>query len=257
MKILKKFLSGLLACTMIMQAGMVIQAKETVLTPQNSSYTVPVTPNVDYNMNIGWKFCKPNYMEDYKEVLSGYDMTMEPVKNSTHLNYTDSLEYIKRKYGDGTKNFYDVDFEDYSWETVSVPHTYNDDDIFDGYTNGSGEAVERGFSFYRKHFKLGTEHTGQKIFVEFEGIRQSAYVWVNGRPVGKYELGVDPFGFDITEYVNTGDGDSGDNVIAIATDSSGGGNFYGTFQSETRPGSAWGAWTEQRHSGTARDLTLY
>lgn len=236
---MKKQLCALLACAMITPMGFVVQANAAGSEPVNTAYTVPVSPNVDYNMNIGWKFCKPDYMSDYKTVLSGYELTTPDFnKSQIHLNYADSLEYVKQKYGNGEYNFYDVDFDDSSWETISVPHTYNDDDIFDGYANGSGEAVERGMSFYRKHFTLDEKHNGQKIFVEFEGIRQSAYVWVNGIPVGKYELGVDPFGFDITAAVNYG----GDNVIAVANDSSSGGNFYGTAQKETRPGSAWGAW---------------
>lgn len=231
---LKKLLSGLLAGAIIIQAGIVVQAEGAALPAQDNAYTVPISPNVDYNMNIDWKFCKPNYTELVNP------RTGTKLSKQDSWNYDDSLLYMKEQYGEGTKEFYDIDFDDSSWETVSVPHTYNDDDIFDGYTNGSGENVERGISFYRKHFKLGTQHEGQKIFIEFEGIRQTAYVWVNGKEVGVYQLGVDPFGFDITQYVNIGE--DADNVIAVATDSSSGGNFNGTFQKETKPGSPWGSW---------------
>lgn len=229
MKKLKKLLSAVLAGTIIMQAMSLVQVQASSDVPLNTTYTVPVSTDVDYNMNIGWKFLKPNYEElknpNTQETGVGY------------WSYDDSMEYIKQKYGGGEKNFYDVDFDDSTWETVSVPHTYNDDDIFDSYINGSGDAVERGLGFYRKHFTLDEKHNGQKIFVEFEGIRQSAYVWVNGNPVGIYQLGVNPFGFDITEYVNYG----GDNIIAVANDSSGGGNAAWGFQNESKPESPWGA----------------
>lgn len=226
---MKKQLCAVLACAMFMPIWMGASAEAEGLTPQNEAYTVPVSTDTDYNMNIGWKFLKPDY-EELKVPSTGET-------GIGYWSYDDSLDYVKQIYGGGEKNFYDVDFDDSSWETVSVPHTYNDDDIFDGYINGSGDAVERGLSFYRKHFTLDEKHNGQKIFVEFEGIRQSAYVWVNGEPAGIYQLGVDPFGFDITQYVNYG----GDNVIAVANDSSGGGNAEWGFQYESKPGSAWGA----------------
>lgn len=226
---MKKQLCALLACAMLASTFVAVQAETGGLAPKNEAYTVPVSTDVDYNMNIGWKFLKPDY-----ENLTNPNTGDEGIG---YWSYGDSLEYVKRTYGSGELNFYDVEFDDSTWETVSVPHTYNDDDIFDGYINGSGDAVERGLGFYRKHFTLDEKHNGQKVFVEFEGIRQSAYVWVNGEPAGVYQLGVDPFGFDITEYVNYG----GDNVIAVANDSSGGGNASWGFQYESKPDSEWGA----------------
>lgn len=228
---MKKTISILLAGVIASQMMGVIPviAQEEALTPVNAAYTVEASPDVDYNMNIGWKFFIPEYTE-----------LMNPTEGQTgvsYWNYEDSLNYVKEEFGGGEKNFYDVDFDDSSWETVSVPHTYNDEDIFDSHGSGSGESCTKAISFYRKHFTLDEKHEGQKIFLEFEGIRQTAYVWVNGEPVGIYQLGVDPFGFDITEYVNIG----GDNVVAVANDSSGGGNAAWGFHHETKPDSEWGA----------------
>ncbi len=58
------------------------------------------------------------------------------------------------------------------------------------------------------------EHTGQKVILEFEGIRQTCYLYVNGSLAGYYEAGVAPFGFDITQHINY----DKPNLIAIATD---------------------------------------
>ncbi|WP_211116767.1 RICIN domain-containing protein [Glycomyces buryatensis] len=106
-------------------------------------------------------------------------------------------------------------FDDSGWDDVSVPHTYNDVDSFDDYITSSGEsAVAMQVTWYRKHFTMPEEHRGQKVLLEFEGVRQAATVYVNGADVGLYENGVAPFGFDITDQIRFG----AENVIAVKAD---------------------------------------
>lgn len=106
-------------------------------------------------------------------------------------------------------------FDDSAWATVSVPHTHNDVDSFDHHITSSGEsAVAMQITWYRKRFTLPAAHQGMKVLVEFEGVRQAATVFVNGRQVGLCENGVAPFGFDITDHVVFG----GENVIAVKAD---------------------------------------
>lgn len=53
------------------------------------------------------------------------------------------------------KNFYDADYDDSDWDTVSVPHPINAEDSFDGACYDAGEAgLYRGFMFYRKHITI-------------------------------------------------------------------------------------------------------
>ena len=106
-------------------------------------------------------------------------------------------------------------FNDSAWTTVSAPHTFNDVDSFDNYIGSSGEsAVAMQPVWYRKRFTLPAEHAGQKVLLEFEGVRQAATVYVNGTKVGLYENGVAPFGFDITEQVRF----DAENLIAVKAD---------------------------------------
>jgi beta-galactosidase len=106
-------------------------------------------------------------------------------------------------------------FDDSSWTTVSVPHTYNDVDSFDNYISSSGEsAAAMQVTWYRKRFSMPSSHQGQKVLLEFEGVRQAATVYVNGTPVCLYENGVAPFGVDITDQIQFG----ADNVIAVKAD---------------------------------------
>lgn len=157
-------------------------------------YQVPQSPSEVYNMNIDWKYLRPQ--------------TAFPLADA-----------VKSAEQDGVP-FYDVNYDDSAWETVSVPHAINAVDSFDGVGADCGEYdFYRGFSFYRKHFTIPEFNTDKKVFIEFEAVRQSIYLYVNGEMVGFYEAGVNATGFDITDYINPG----GDNVIAVATDNNAGG----------------------------------
>lgn len=106
-----------------------------------------------------------------------------------------------------------VRFNDRSWEMVTLPGAYNEDEAFrvaiDEHTGG--------IVWYRKYFRLPGKESGKKIFLEFEGIRFGGEFYVNGQKIGIHENGVMAFGFDITDYVNFG---GKENVIAVRIDNS-------------------------------------
>jgi beta-galactosidase len=139
---------------------------------QEAKFTAPASERTTYNFNPGWKFIK--------QEVAGAEAPA---------------------------------FNDANWATVSTPHTWNDVDSFDEYIRTSGEVtIYTGPAQYRKHFKLPASAAGSKVIVEFEGIRQAAKFWVNGKLVGKYENGVNPTGLDITDAVTFGDQE---NVLAV------------------------------------------
>ncbi|MGX7200166.1 sugar-binding domain-containing protein [Enterococcus nangangensis] len=110
--------------------------------------------------------------------------------------------------------FYEVDYQEKNWQEVVVPHTFNDVDLFKKRIQDAGSGQKRTTSFYRNWLTIPQEHAGQKVLLEFEGIRQTCYLYVNGQMVGYYEAGVAPIGFDISSYVVP----DKPNLIAIATD---------------------------------------
>jgi len=56
---------------------------------------------------------------------------------------------------------------------------------------------------------------GQKVFLEFDGIRQAGHFFLNGQSIGKYENDITAVGFDITKFVKY----SGqDNILAVKID---------------------------------------
>ncbi|WP_462255162.1 glycoside hydrolase family 2 protein [Ferruginibacter sp.] len=104
-------------------------------------------------------------------------------------------------------------YNDASWKNVTLPYAWNEDDAF----KKDIVDLRTGIAWYRKHFKLPAAAKAQKIFIEFEGIRQAGEFYVNGKYIGLHENGVMAFGFDITDVVNFG---NSDNVIAVRIDNS-------------------------------------
>jgi beta-galactosidase len=98
-------------------------------------------------------------------------------------------------------------FPDSSWEQIFLPHTWNAND-------GSDEVAGyfRGLGWYRKHFVLGEELRGKRIFLEFEGINQVAEIWLNGKRVGEHKGGYTSFEFDVTGAAQFG---AGGNVLTV------------------------------------------
>ncbi|MGF2410689.1 glycoside hydrolase family 2 protein [Ferruginibacter sp.] len=104
-------------------------------------------------------------------------------------------------------------YNDASWKNVTLPYAWNEDDAF----KKDIVDLRTGIAWYRKHFKIPATQKGQKIFIEFEGIRQAGTFYVNGKYIGLHENGVMAFGFDITAAVNFG---SEENIIAVRIDNS-------------------------------------
>lgn len=106
-------------------------------------------------------------------------------------------------------------FDDSKWTDVSLPHTFNDVDMFVDWVGFATDTpVMRsynGLTWYRKHFTLDQSYDGRKIFLEFQGIRDMGTFYVNGTQVGVHEDEVSPCGLDITSAVKFG----ADNVIAV------------------------------------------
>ncbi len=95
--------------------------------------------------------------------------------------------------------------------TVTLPHAWNEDEAFKVPIAEMSDSV----IWYRKTFRLPKEAEGKRVFIEFEGARQSADVIVNGKNVGLNENGVMAFGFDLTPYLK-----KGSNQIEVRTDNS-------------------------------------
>lgn len=106
---------------------------------------------------------------------------------------------------------YQSNFDDKGWKNITLPYAWNEDEAF----KNDIANLSTGIAWYRKHFRLPSSAKGQKIFLEFEGIRQAGEFYLNGKPVGISENGVMAFGFDITNEAKFGDEE---NVLAARID---------------------------------------
>ncbi len=93
-------------------------------------------------------------------------------------------------------------------QEVTLPHALNENEAFRVRQNELTDTI----AWYYKTFTLDAE--GKKAFIEFEGVRMCADVYVNGQWVGYNDNGVMAFGFDITPYIK-----KGENEIAVRVDS--------------------------------------
>lgn len=103
-------------------------------------------------------------------------------------------------------------FNDVSWKAVTLPHAWNEDEAFSKDIHDLSDSIV----WYRKHFKIPASAKGQKVFLEFEGIRQAGDFYLNGHHIGLHENGIMAFGFDVTDAVKWGE----ENVIAARIDNS-------------------------------------
>ncbi|HEU4632287.1 MAG TPA: glycoside hydrolase family 2 TIM barrel-domain containing protein [Gemmatimonadaceae bacterium] len=103
---------------------------------------------------------------------------------------------------------------DAGWERVTLPHTWNNRDVFDDV-----DSYRRGTAWYRKRLRLDERLRGKKLYLHFEGVNQTAEVYVNGAYAGRHEGGYTAFTVDVTDLVTFG-GDAAENLIAVHVDNS-------------------------------------
>ena len=119
------------------------------------------------------------------------------------------------------------DFDDSQWKRVTTPYAWNEDSAF----RVSIHDLPVGVAWYRKHFRMPVASAGQKVFLEFEGIRQAGDVYLNGHFIGRHEDGVMAFGFDISAGVKPA---PAENVLAVRTD-----NHWDYREKATNTGYHW------------------
>jgi beta-galactosidase len=101
------------------------------------------------------------------------------------------------------------------WSLVSIPHTWNSEDVSDeepGYYRGEG--------WYKKSIMIPTSWKEKEVYLYFEGVGQVAEVYLNGKFVGKHIGSYNAFTFPITHYLNYESEAKGNNEILIKVDNS-------------------------------------
>jgi len=150
------------------------------------------------------------------------------------LPVIESEAFERRKYNFNSEwllqvgNFPDAKnekFNDSKWKQITLPRAFNEDEAF----RLSIEKLTDTIMWYRKHFEIADFNKNQKVFVEFEGIRQGGKFYLNGHYLGIHENGAMAVGFDLTPHLK-----EGDNVIAVQID-----NDWRYREETTRSGFQW------------------
>lgn len=111
-----------------------------------------------------------------------------------------------------------IQFDDSNWRKLDLPHDWSIEGPFSetNLTGGAGGFVPAGVGWYRKHFTLPKDLSGQSVSVEFDGVMANSDVWINGFHLGHRPNGYVALSYPLTGHLIFG----GDNVITVRADDS-------------------------------------
>ncbi|MBF8148597.1 glycoside hydrolase family 2 [Winogradskyella sp. F6397] len=98
-----------------------------------------------------------------------------------------------------------------TWQTVNIPHTWNQDDAFD-----DEPGYRRGLGYYQKQVYISSEAKEKVFYLKFNAVNQEATIFINGQEIGNHKGGYTAFNFNISEFINY----DAYNVIEVTVDNS-------------------------------------
>jgi beta-galactosidase len=137
-------------------------------------------------------------------LLSSLSVTAQVRKN---FDISDNWKFKREDFAkaEGTS------FNDVDWQSVWLPHTWNNLDGQDG-----GNDYYRGIGWYRKSLNIPSAFDGKRIYLKFNAANCKADLYVNGTLAGTHTGSYAAFAFDITPFVLFG----GKNIVAVKVDNS-------------------------------------
>ena len=144
-------------------------------------------------------------------VNEGWYPLVQPIKAAAiggqEQNYNDAR--VELDFNKGWKFSFCEDsaaylkgFDDSSWGNVDLPHDFS---MSQEFTTSGTEAesgnLPGGTGWYRKWFNLYDYYEGDDIILNFDGVYQHTYVYVNGQYVGENHYGYNSFSFEISDYL--------------------------------------------------------
>ncbi len=93
-------------------------------------------------------------------------------------------------------------FPDSDWERVTLPHDWSiTQPPQPSQTNATG-FFPGGLGWYRKTFTLPARMNGKQISIDFDGVFDNSYVYLNGHLLGNHPYGYTGYSYDITRLVH-------------------------------------------------------
>ena len=124
----------------------------------------------------------------------------------------------KFKETEALQNLHTCNYDDKSWETVTLPHDWSikkpfNEELGDGCT----AYLLGGIGWYRKHFVTTREMKEGVVMINFDGIYNRADIYCNGVFIKFHPYGYAPCVLNLSKYLNE---EGQDNVIAVRVDHS-------------------------------------
>ncbi|WP_447641672.1 MULTISPECIES: glycoside hydrolase family 2 protein [Chitinophagaceae] len=88
------------------------------------------------------------------------------------------------------------------WQSVSLPHTFNKDDMQRGKDYYTGDA------YYRRVFSVPVSLNDKRIFLRFEGVGAVTDIFLNGKYIAQHKGAYTAFAFEVTNMVHLGKSDT-------------------------------------------------
>ena len=97
-------------------------------------------------------------------------------------------------------------FDDSSWTGLSVPHDWSISLPFNQNSpaGSGGGYLDGGVGWYRKSFDLPSSSSGQRLFVQFDGVYMDSTVWLNGTQICARPYGYSSFECELTANAKLG-----------------------------------------------------
>jgi beta-galactosidase len=117
-------------------------------------------------------------------------------------------------YGNSTDPKADAPgFDDAGWQGLTLPHDWSITQAPDPSQSNATGFFPGGLGWYRKTFTLPASMAGKQISLDFDGVFENSYVYLNGQLVGNHPYGYTGYSYDISNLVHA-DGHT-PNVLAV------------------------------------------
>ena len=106
-----------------------------------------------------------------------------------------------------------LDYDDSEWEDIQIPHDFSITQEQSNQYEAESGFFPGGTGWYRKYVVFPTSYINKTVVLNFDGVYNNAYVYVNGEKIGEHHYGYTDFSFDISDRIIC-DGRT-ENVIAV------------------------------------------
>ena len=94
-------------------------------------------------------------------------------------------------------------FDDSTWPTLTLPHDWSITQQPSPTQSNATGYFPGGLGWYRKTFTLPASMTGRRISIDFDGVFENSYVYLNGRLLGHHPYGYTGYSYDVSGLVHT------------------------------------------------------